>query len=142
MKRIENSQAIGTMVAMAMSIIAAVFTIHWLIDTEFKPIDFEINVGSIISIAILYFLCVLFSVSFIYPVVYFASYIIILIIERCHYLLLPKDMKQKIRERRYSDDFFDKACDRIHSIVFITTVILSPILGVCFVADLEGERYI
>ncbi len=136
MKRIENSQAIGMTVSIAMSILAAVFTIHWLIDTEFKPIDFEINVSSIVSVTILYFLCVLCSVSIIYPVVYFASYVIILIIDRCHYLLLPKDIKRKIRERRYRDDFFEKACDRIHSIVLITTVILSPILGVCFAADL------
>lgn len=136
MKRIENSQAIGMTVSIAMSILAAVFTIHWLIDTEFKPIDFEINVGSVISISILYFLCVIFSVSIIYPVVYFTSFGILLIIDRYNYLLLPKDIKQKIRERRYSDDFFEKACDRIHSIVLITTVILSPILGVCFVENL------
>lgn len=136
MKRIENSQAIGMTVSIAMSILAAVFTIHWLIDTEFKPIDFEINVGSVISISILYFLCVIFSVSIIYPVVYFTSFGILLIIDRYNYLLLPKDIKQKIRERRYSDDFFEKACGRVDVVVLITTVILSPLMGVCFAADL------
>ena len=136
MKRIENSRAVGTTASLAMSIIAAVFTIHWLIDTEFKPIDFEINIVSIICLAIAYFVCVIFSVSIIYPAVYFTSFAIILIIDRYNYLLLPKYIKQLIKERRYSDDFFEKACERVDVVVLITTVILSPLMGVCFAVDL------